>query len=92
MGAPTIERTFSREDVLRIYLKDKNHRLRNILIGVGIGVGVAAIGVAANHTGENIGLRSTGWEWPAAMGAFGGIGAAIPTGGWLLMYRARRQG
>ncbi len=91
MRESATERTLSREDVQRVYLKDKNHRLRNILIGVGIGVGLAALAVKANHTGENTGIRSIGWVWPTGIGTFGGIGAAIPTGGWLLIYRAHRR-
>jgi len=85
------EQTYERKNVLRVYFKDKNHRLRNTLIGAGIGVGLAALAVKANHTGENTGIRSIGWVWPVGIGVFGGIGAAMPTAGWHLVYRARQR-
>ncbi|MGD0223348.1 MAG: hypothetical protein ABSF71_13510 [Terriglobia bacterium] len=84
-------RTFARKDILRVYSKNESHRARNFLIGAGIGAILAAIGVSANHWGENVGLRSTAWEWPVGLGVFGGIGAAIPTGGWREVYRAPRH-
>jgi hypothetical protein len=85
------DQTYARKDVQRVYFKDKNHRLRNTLIGAGIGVGLAALAVKANHMGENTGIRSIGWAWPVGIGVFGGIGAAMPTGRWLLVYRAPRH-
>jgi len=91
LGQSAGEQTFARKDILRVYFKDNSHRLRNTLIGAAIGATLAAIGVSANHVGENIGLRSTAWEWPVGMGAFGAIGAAMPTGRWLLVYHARRH-
>jgi hypothetical protein len=81
------DQTYARKDVQTVYFKDKNHRLRNTLIGAGIGVGLAAVAVKANHTGENTGIRSIGWVWPVGIGVFGGLGAAMPTGRWLLVYR-----
>jgi hypothetical protein len=85
------EQTLAQKDVLRVYFKDKNHRLRNILMGAACGATLAAIGVSANHVGENIGLRSTAWEWPLGLGAFAAIGAAMPTGRCLMVYHARRH-
>jgi hypothetical protein len=85
------EQTYARKDVQRVYFKDKNHRLRNTLIGAGIGAGLAALAVEANHMGENTGISSIGWVWPVGIGVFGGIGAAMPTGRWLLVYRAPRH-
>jgi hypothetical protein len=85
------EQTYARNDVRRVYFKDKNHRLRNTLIGAGIGVGLAALAVKANHMGENTGIRSIGWVWPVGIGVFGGIGAAMSTGRWQLVYLAPRH-
>jgi hypothetical protein len=85
------DQTYARKDVQSVYFKDKNHRLRNTLIGAGIGVGLAALAVKANHMGENTGISSIGWVWPVGIGVFGGLGAAMPTGRWLLVYRASRH-
>ena len=84
------DQTLGRDDVLRVYSLRKNHRARNFAIGAGIGVALAALAVSANHWGENTGIRSTGWIWPVGVSFFGGIGAAIPTGGWHEVYRARK--
>lgn len=87
------EQRFARNDVLRIYFRSKNHRVRNMVIGVGIGAVLAALAVKANSSTwfENTGMRDIGWVWPVGLGVFGGIGAAIPTGGWHEVYRARRH-
>ncbi len=83
--------TFARPDIFRIYFRSKNNRLRNTLIGVGIGAALAALAQGANHWGENTGIRTIWWVWPVGMGTFGGIGAAIPTGGWHVVYRAPKH-
>ena len=85
------DRTCDRKDVLRVDSNAENHRLRNTLIGAGIGVGLAALAVKANHMGENTGISSIGWVWPVGIGVFGGIGAAMPTGRWHLVYHAPRH-
>lgn len=87
---PPSARTFARDDILRVHFKTESHRGRNLLIGAGIGVVLSALVVQANHWGENTGIKSIGWVWPVGVGTFGGIGAAIPTGGWREVYRARR--
>jgi hypothetical protein len=89
----TGEQTFARKDVLRVFSKKESHRVRNLLIGAGIGAMLAALAVKANSSTwfENTGMRDIGWVWPVGLGVFGGIGAAMPTGGWHEVYRAQRH-
>ncbi len=89
---PAGEQTVARKDTLRVYFRSKNHRVRNMIIGAGIGVVLAGLAVKVNSSTwfENTGMRNIGWVWPVGLGVFGGIGAAIPTGGWHEVYRARR--
>jgi hypothetical protein len=85
----TGEQTFNRQSVLRVSSNGQSHRLRNAALGAVIGVvGGAAIGAAGGH-GEFAPLL------PALGGAIiglpigTGVGAALPTGGWHDVYRAR---
>jgi hypothetical protein len=93
------EKTFSREDVLRVSAKGRSHRIRNALLGLLIGAGA---GVAINVASPEMGAGRCAQPWPAcvdagnaaAVGLVGGAigaaaGAAIPTGRWLEVYRAR---
>ena len=91
------EQTFARETVLRVSVKGQSHRLRNALIGLATGAGVGVIvGVASPELGQgtcaqgscvNAESASVAGFVGGALGA--GIGAAIPTGGWRDVYRAR---
>ncbi len=83
--------TYARKDVLRVYSKKESHRVRNLVIGLDIGVTLAVLAVKANSSSwfENTGMRDIGWVWPVGLGVFGGIGAAMPTGGWHEVYRAQ---
>ena len=83
------EQTFARSDVLRIYFRDKNHLARNIVIGAVIGVVLGTPVVLANN--RNGWWRSTAWVWPVFVGPGAGIGAAIPTAGWVEAYHAHRH-
>jgi hypothetical protein len=93
------EKTFSREDVLRVSVKGRSHRRRNALLGLLIGAGA---GVAVNVAFPEMGAGRCAQPWPAcvdagsaaAVGLLGGAigaaaGAAIPTGRWQEVYRAR---
>jgi hypothetical protein len=90
LGRAAGGQTFARRDVLRIYSKSKNHRVRNLVIGAAIGATLAAIAVKVNSSSifENTGTRDIGWICPVGVVAFTIIGAAIPTGGWHEVYRA----
>jgi len=71
-----------REDVLRVSLPEKRHRLRNMLIFGGVGCGVGAgIGAASGSTGGIINTRALGAALGGAIGLVGGmgVGAALPT-------------
>jgi hypothetical protein len=83
------EQTFARRDVLRIYLKSKNHLVRNIAIGAVIGVVLGTPVVLANN--RNSWWRSTAWVWPVFVGPGAGLGATVPTGGWQEVYHARKR-
>jgi hypothetical protein len=93
----TGEQSFARESVLRVSAKGQSHRGRNALLGLLVGGAAGAIvAVASPELGQ--GTCSQGSCVDAgtvsALGFVGGglgagIGAAIPTGGWHDVYRAR---
>jgi len=87
---PAGEQTFARKDILRVdaYSGGKNHRLRNIVIGVAVGASLATTLVLINHSPRNNWLHSTAWVWPVFVGPCAGLGAEIPTAGWHEVYRA----
>jgi hypothetical protein len=97
IGLAAGEQTINRQSILRVSSKGQGHRLRNALIGAGVGAGTG-LGVGAamdSHkpcTGfcVNI-LPNGGKEIGTPLGAIGGalVGAALPTGGWHEIYRAR---
>jgi hypothetical protein len=85
------EQTVAKDNILRVSSRRASHRRRNLALGAGAGVGGgAAIGAAA---GNPRGMFSRGQT--AGGGAVFGllvgaaVGAAIPTGGWHEIYRAR---
>src|SRR5579862_490315 len=97
------EQTLARQDVLRVsWEKGHNHRVRNAVIGaaagagVGLGLGVAYYLRPRNCT-EGPLFRCEGPSnldlakilTPAGGGIGAAIGAALPTGGWRDVYRAR---
>lgn len=86
------EQAFSRQDVLRVSIKDKSHRLRNTLVGLAIGTGAGiAFGELGTYEGwfnfvpadlnDAIFIPSL-----AIVGTI--VGAALPTGRWLDVYRS----
>jgi hypothetical protein len=97
------EQTLARKDILRVsQKKGHNHRARNAVIGAAVGAGVGlGIGVSyylrpRNCTEgplfscagpSNLDLAKILTPVGALAGA--AIGAAIPTGGWHTVYRAR---
>ncbi len=84
------DRTFSRQDVLRVSTKGQSHRLRNAALGAAIGVGSGAI-LAASTSRNDSEAQAIGWVViPPVTGVAGaGVGAFLPTGGWYDVYRAR---
>jgi hypothetical protein len=83
------EQSFARKDITRVYIKSKNHLVRNIFIGAAIGAALATPLALANYRNEW--WCSTAWVWPVFVGPGAGIGAAIPTGVWHEVYHARRH-
>jgi hypothetical protein len=79
-----------KENVMRVTLLDKNHRLTNVVLFAGVGAGVGAvIGVAAAGNRRQINGKGIGAALGAAIGFLGGagVGAALPTDETI--YRAR---
>jgi hypothetical protein len=84
------EQTFAREDVVRIYTKGKNHRVRNTIIGGTIGALFFGLPIdLANR--RNGWWHSAAWAWWTCVPAWAGLGVAIPTGGWSKVYQAPKQ-
>jgi len=91
------ERTFQRQTVLRVSTRGRNHRGRNVLIGLAAGLGAGMIaGAASPELGQGTCqhgscVNAASVAVPGFAGAVVGaaIGAAIPTGGWHDVYRAR---
>lgn len=77
-----------KEDVMRVTLLDKSHRLRNAFLFAGVGAGTGAgIGAAASRCSSSTGFnfcglgRSVAIGFGAVLGLAGGagVGAAIPS-------------
>jgi hypothetical protein len=90
------EQTLDRHDILRVSTMGAAHRTRNALIGAAIGKGAGlatGAGYAASRRSEypqNRYFEVYGPVLGAAFAAAGaGLGAAMPTGGWHDVYRAR---
>ncbi len=81
----------ARNSIIRLAVRTTSHRLRNSLIGLAvgtaIGIGVAAID-AHTCTGLLCGLGGV-TLLPFEMIGGTAVGAAVPTGGWLDVYRTR---
>ena len=94
---PAGGRTFERQSVLRVSTQGKSHRKRNSLIGLAVGAGAGiGVGVASPELGQgrcaqgscvNAGSASLAGMLGGVVGS--GLGAAIPTGRWQDVYRAR---
>lgn len=95
--APGDERTFQRQKVLRVSTQGRRHRGRNALIGLAAGLGAGMIvGAASPELGQGTCqhgscVNAASVAVPGFAGALVGaaIGAAVPTGGWHDVYRAR---
>ena len=91
------DQTFERQSVLRVSTQGKSHRGRNALIGLAVGTGAGIIVGAASPElgqgtcGQGSCVNAASVALPGAAGAVVGavIGAAIPTGRWHDVYRAR---
>jgi hypothetical protein len=80
---------FTQQEITRVSIRKKGHRLRNTLIGFGAGTGVGlGIGAAsdAGCQGWFCGLDTAAG---GLIGALGGTiaGALWPTGGWREIYK-----
>lgn len=87
---------FMRQEVTRVAVKKKGHRLRNSMIGLGIGTGAGiGIGLGVGHandcrSGFLCGIdTAAGGAVGGAIGLVGGtiVGALLPTGGWREVYK-----
>jgi hypothetical protein len=82
---------FARQEVARVSLRRKSHRVRNALIGLGAGAGIGAGIGAATSCSNCISPISKGGAIGIAAGGLGVLGAIagalIPSGGWHEVYR-----
>jgi hypothetical protein len=87
------ERAFERQNVFRVSTRGKSHRLRNTLIGaaVGVGAGFAFGGLAEYENYFHFDKEDQNYTIFAPSFTVVGtiIGAALPTGRWRVLYRAR---
>jgi hypothetical protein len=91
------DQTFERQNILRVSAQGKSHRGRNALIGLAVGAGAGVVvGVASPELGQGKCAQGSciNAESAALAGFVGavagtGLGAAMPTGGWHDVYRAR---
>jgi small nuclear ribonucleoprotein (snRNP)-like protein len=85
--------TFAQKDVHRVFVKGKNHLARNMVIGGAIGAVLFALpaALAIAHNGDMPATPSGAVPWVVfvPMGAL--VGAAMPTGQWREVYRARQH-
>ena len=82
------QQMFSRQEIVKVSVKKKGHRGRNALIGLGVGTGVA-VWVAKSCDGGPCEGPAAGAAALTALLLGPAIGAALPTGGWRDVYRAR---
>jgi len=85
------EQTLAKDNILRVSSRRASHRWRNLALGAGAGFGAGAgIGAAAGNP-HGILRRDATAAGGAVIGLVGGavVGAALPTGGWREVYRAR---
>ena len=86
---PTGEQNLTRQSVLRVSSNGQSDRWRKVGIGAAIGLGAgAAIGAARGDSEFGCGLPALVFGVVGVpIGA--GLGAALPSGGWRDVYRAR---
>jgi hypothetical protein len=76
------ERSFPRNEVLRVVSREKSRRVRNLLIGIGVGAAIglvtdSTLGAYLRNESNPEGARALIWTLP--IGFCGAIGAAIPS-------------
>ncbi len=84
------QQTLRRQEVMRVSVRKKSHRKRNMLIGLAGGAGVGAgVGLASGCSGLCIVSKSQITAVTTMAGALIGtaVGAVIPTGGWGEIYK-----
>ena len=85
----TGEQSFARQSVLRVSSKGQSHRWRNAAIGTAAGLGAGFLIGAKASSGSEIAPIIYLMAVPISAGAGAGVGAALPTGRWYDVYRAR---
>jgi len=86
--------TLARKDILRVDSKDRvNSRMRNFVIGAAIGLAVATALFFAKNPDSHLEPAHFRYRTLLVFGlpvpAGAAIGAAIPTAGWYVIYRAQ---
>ena len=81
---------FTQQEITRVSVRKKGHRLRNTLIGFGAGTG-AGLGIGAARN-VRLGIMTFAGSNRPAEGVIGGLGErssgpSWPTGGWREIYK-----
>ncbi len=81
--------SFAKEEILRVSVKGRSHRMRNAAIGLGIGVGLG-LAIAAKDSNDSE-AQNIDLAFGAPLAGAGGaaIGALVSSSGWRDVYRAR---
>jgi len=84
------DQTIQRQNVLRVNVQGRSHRLRNVLVAAALGAGVGAgIGYGASKNGIGF-SKGDGAGLGAAVGFVGGavVGAFVPSHSHKTIYRS----
>jgi hypothetical protein len=89
IGKSTAAQSFLRTDIHGVSVKEKGHRVRNVLVGMGVGL-AAGLGVGAAVANNCTGIACGGFR--VAVGGLIGLGGGIvaglefPSGKWRQVY------
>jgi hypothetical protein len=83
------EKSFAKEDVLRVSVKGGSHRLRNAAIGLGVGMGLGLAIAAKDRNDSEAQNLDLAFGVPLLGVAGAGVGALLPSTAWRDVYRAR---
>jgi small nuclear ribonucleoprotein (snRNP)-like protein len=87
------EQMLARKDVGRVFVRGKNHLARNMVIGGAIGAVLFALPaeLAIVHNSNMPATPSEVYPWVVFIPMGAVVGAAMPTGQWREVYRARQH-
>jgi hypothetical protein len=80
------DHAFERANILRVAYKPKGRRSHHVKVGTAIGAGFGVVNAFFSDGCQSGGCRFAGVGISALLGA--AIGAALPAGGWEVLYRS----